>query len=368
MAALFGDSFDHYATADYLEKWSSLYAGTTAPTISAGNGRRGTQSLRQSIAADNTRPIAIVPGTNGPTPSGATAVWGHAFQANRFDTLEIGTNFDPTSATAQSFYWILRQGSSNQIIFSPTATGTIRAYRGTTLLGTTSAALSGGANTYIEYKVLLSDTVGTIEIRFNGIPVLVLSGIDTLNTASATWDELVYGKIKLATGATTTWDIDDLYVLDGTTSTDDPRNDFLGDCRVDASYANAVGTYNDSTPSGGAVDRYTMIDEALVDDDTTYNTFATAGNKDSYNYQAAPVSGATIHFLQANGWLRKEDAGAATARLFTRISGADYYGSSHGPGTTYLDKRQLWAQKPSDSADWSTGDYDAAEFGCEKET
>src|SRR4051794_3960117 len=41
----FMDGFDHYATAKITEKWTTI---TASPSISAGNGRRGTQSLRMA--------------------------------------------------------------------------------------------------------------------------------------------------------------------------------------------------------------------------------------------------------------------------------------------------------------------------------
>lgn len=370
MAAIFADSFDHYATADLAGKWNSITAGDNSPTISAGNGRRSTQSLRASFSANDGRALSVVP--DSPVPSGAVCVVGFAFRSNRFDTLSVTTNFDPASASNQGNYLLLlRQGATNHLAFRLNTNGTISVYRGqsaATLLGTSSGALTANVYEYLEIKVTIDNSVGAVEIRRDGIAILSLSGIDTQNTASATWDEIVICHLQVAIGTTTTWDYDDLYLLDGSTTADDPRTDFLGDSRVDATYPNANGNYNQSTPSGGAVDRYTMVDEALQDGDATYNTFAAAGDKDSYNYPTAPVAGASIHFLQANGWMRKEDAGAATARLFTRLSSTDYFGSARGPATSYSDKRQIWAQKPSDSADWTDTDYNAAEFGFEKET
>ena len=40
MALLFMDSFDHYVTADLLEKWNAIYQPDVAIAVSAGNGRR----------------------------------------------------------------------------------------------------------------------------------------------------------------------------------------------------------------------------------------------------------------------------------------------------------------------------------------
>jgi hypothetical protein len=65
--------------------------------------------------------------------------------------------------------------------------GRVSAYRGNgesgTLLGTsTSPAFVSNAWQHLEAKVFLDDAVGTVEVRVEGIPVLELSDIDTLNS------------------------------------------------------------------------------------------------------------------------------------------------------------------------------------------
>src|SRR5262245_30832013 len=51
MALRFADSFDHYATADMLTKWSSFPSGT-GPTIVA-SGRWSTSCMRCASGAQN---------------------------------------------------------------------------------------------------------------------------------------------------------------------------------------------------------------------------------------------------------------------------------------------------------------------------
>lgn len=373
MALILMESFDTYATAALTGAWTTIGGGAYAPTVSAGNGRRSTQCLRTSFTDGGGvgRPLSIVP--DSPVPSGDTCVCGFAFKANRLDTVNNGSNaFDPSSGSAQSsFLLLVRQGNTTHVGFRINSNGTITALRGQsslTTLGTTSIAVSEGGYQFLEFKVVIHDTTGSIEIRIDGAVALTLTNIDTKNTGSATWDEISINRLVENANISTTWDFDDLYLLDGTTTADDPRNTFLGDSRVDATLPNAVGTHSDGTPSGGAVDNYTMVDEATHDSDTTYNTFSVAADLDTYNYPTAPVAGAFIYGVQVRLWCRKEDAGGATLRAVTRLGGTDYFGSSLSPTTGYTCKRQIWAQKPSDSADWTDTDYNAAEFGVEKET
>lgn len=367
MALIYMDSFDDRADAAMLGRWTAKIAGTggDSSALVAGVGRRGTQGLRLSTSSttDATARYTLTPLT--PVPSGPTCIAGFSWlPVNSFD---FGTS--TTEGTSSATMFAVRYNGTTQVWFRLRNDGKIEAYRGTTLLGTSTFTFVEDSTDYWEFLVTVSTTVGVVQLRKNGDvdATLNLSGQNTRGSSADLWDQIAVGHIRVET-VLANFVYDDFYLLDGTTSADDPRNSFLGDCRVDATYPSAVGTYNDSTPSGGAVDRYTMVDEALEDGDTTYNTFATAGDKDSYNYPTAPVAGATIYGIQVNAWQRKEDAGAATSRAFTRLGGTDYYGGSRSPGASYGAPYQIWAQKPSDSADWTDSDYNGAEFGFEKET
>lgn len=374
MSLLFADSFDHYVTADVTKKWSTIFTagGNTSGSISAATGRRSTQSFRGTVSSSQ---FSIRPwGLTLSAASGATCVVGMAFSATQFaanhtsTTLNLGDDGTPACALLA----IRRSGAAanttHQVWFRVMPAGTIGAYRGTTLLGTSDALTTSGFQ-YLEFKVLIHASAGTVEIRKDTEVILNLTSQNTLgDTASATWDQIVVGRLGIGSASATTWDIDDLYVLDGTTSADDPRNDFLNDIRVDVIRANGVGNASDGTPSGGAVSNYTMVDETTANGDTDYNTFTTAGDQDTYAFPDAPVAASDIFGVQVNVWARKEDAGAVTVRAVTRLGGTDYYGSSLTPGTGYLNLRQVWAQKPSDSSDWVDTDINAAEFGMEKET
>ena len=95
----------------------------------------------------------------------------------------------------------------------------------------------------------------------------VAAGQDTRGvTANATADGLQLGMGSIPNG-TPTWDVDDLYVLDGTASTP-ANNDFLGDVRVEGLDPNAAGSNAAWTPSAGA--NYACVNETPPTDDTSY--------------------------------------------------------------------------------------------------
>lgn len=363
MALIAMDSFDERADANMLGKWTNKVAGTNDNSaIVAGVGRRGTQGLRLSTfaTADSTARYVWTPGSNGPTPSGPTCIAGFSFLPAASFNFGTSTTEGLLSATMFS----VRYSGTTQVWFRLLDSGQIAAYRGTTLLGTSTWIFALSVTDYWEFLVTVSTSAGVVQLRRNGDmdATLNLSGINTRGSSADLWDSIAVGHIRVE-ASLANFVYDDFYLLDGTTTADDPRNSFLDDSRCDANYPDDDGFYADAVPSGGAVPHYTMVDEALMDGDTTYNLFANAGDKDSYTYPALPVPTADCHGLQINAWQRKEDAGSVTTRVFTRQGGTDYNGDSRNPSTTYTDQRQVWAQNPNGSADFT----DIPEMGMEKE-
>src|SRR4029079_19356311 len=136
---------------------------------------------------------------------------------------------------------------------------------------------SVGTTVYLELKVTIDNSVGTVTVRVNGVVWLALTGIDNQATASATWNELGINRPG-STTAGIQWDCDDLYVGDGSGAA--PWNDFLGECRVDARVPTGPGATTTWTPSVGA--NWQCVDEIPPNDDTDFTTAAAAGLTDTF--------------------------------------------------------------------------------------
>lgn len=346
MALLFIDSFDHYVTADLGEKWTT-WGGTQS--ISAGTGRRGSASLRSTGGAAN---YAL----KGVAVSGATAILGFAFNGASLGGNRIAGIYDGPGAKEHVYLTANSDGSLSVYRSANTipSNGTI----GATLLGSTAAGLiAAGTFAYLEWKVLLHDTTGTVAVRVNGASALALTGQDTSNGS------LVWSSFWLGSGSSNlTADFDDLYVLDGTGAA--PWNDFLGDCRVDARYPTAAGATTGWTPNTGA--NWAAVDDAAPNDDTDYTSAATAGLTDTFVVQDAPVTGAAIYGVQHNLSAKKTDAGSASIAPVIRHSGVDYVGANLNPGTTYAVLQQIAAVNPGTAAAWTEAGFNAAEFGYKR--
>ena len=353
MALLFCDSFDHYATADITTKWNNARinipgpTGTSTVTIGAF-GRNGTNGARFTWGVPSQYPYIA----RGVSASGATAIIGAAFNPN---------SLSPTSS-ANPLYAIF-DSATVQCSLRVNADGSVSVLRGGytgTVLGTSSAGvISIGAYSYVELKVVLSTTTGSYEVRVNNTLVLSGSGANTAGASTTAWTEARIGAIvgtrHLQTG---TWDFDDVYIADGSGST---NNDFLGPIRVIALLPDGDGASSDFTPSEGE-DNYAMVNEASADGDTTYVSATNAGDHDTYTFEDLAVNG-TVKAVQTNLIVRSDAAGAETIAPVIRVGSTDYDGTTVGVTTTYADSREIFETSPATGVAWTPAEINGAEFG-----
>lgn len=377
MAWIRGESFDHFAIADLLQWFTQLAATpSAAPTISAGNGRRSTASLRWAPASAGFEGQSLYLFCGDPiadAPSGGVCIVGFAFKHGGlgFTALNASTSGDPNEAPASgtlgtpALLYIQESGTTH-VFFRLNTTGTISAYRGDgTLLGTTTLALQQGVYAYLEFKVTVHNSTGTVAIRKDGMSMgLTLTGQDTQNGGSAAWNTIAIGHTSTFQGSPLTWDYDDLYICDGSGSV---CNDFLGDVRADDVFPTGNGATRNFTPSTGTND-YAVVDEASANGDTDYLTGAVAGDRVSLAFPDSPAPGADIVCLQLACQGKKTDSGTATHKGLTRIGGTEYVGKEVAMPAGYGGLIQSWPVKPSDSAVWAESEFNAAEFGAEKTT
>jgi hypothetical protein len=231
-----------------------------------------------------------------------------------------------------------------------------RGDHGGTSLGTTSSGLTPGAFGYVEVKIVLHASAGTVLVKIDGATVLNLTSQNTANSGTA-WDS--FTTLGSAAGFSVNIDYDDLYLADGSGAA--PWNDLLGDVRVDARVPTGAGATTGWTPSTGS--NYANVDDATPDDDATYNSAATSPLTDTFVVQDAPVAGATIYGVQQCLSMKKSDSGTCTVALVVRHSGTDYVGSDLSPGMSYTYGLAITQTNPGTSAQWTESDFNAAEFG-----
>lgn len=337
MTLLFMDGFDHYATADINKKWDISGGGT----IFATGGRRNSGYYQ----------------LNNPTkkfiPQRDTVIVGHGFNITSASTTNVHLGFyDSVGAAYQIGIYVDSNGA-----FKVYRNSTAPAFNsaGGTLIGqSANGAFKFGMWLFVEVKVVIHDTTGSVEIRVEGVTVLNLTNVDTKHTANAWVDQIVFGA---ASGNSY---IDDLYINDNQGSV---NNNFLGDVRIDAYLPNADGTNSAFTPSTGT-SHFALVDET-VPNTTDYNDGVNVGDKDTYNFTDMSHTPASIFATQLCLAAAKDDSGARSVKPVTRSGGTNYVGSAFALSTSQLYATEIREVDPATSAAWTKANLNAAEFGAE---
>lgn len=264
----------------------------------------------------------------------------------------------PGSLSAGRALYRFMEGSIIHVSVYVGTNGTLNVYRGdlTTLLGSSATFVVPTSWTWAQIKVVISDTVGSVEIRDSGGAVLVsVSGVDTRNAGTGYCDAVSVGAGGVASTAH-----DDWHIWDGAGTV---CNTFTNDTRIDHKNPTGAGTYAQFTPSAGA--NHTCVDE-LTFNTTDYVESATAGQKDAYAFGDISHAPPNIFSVLVTAVGTKDDAGARSIKPLVRQGGADYAGTAttlnQGAYVRAVDIREV---DPSTGAAWTQTGFNAAEFGFE---
>jgi len=350
MALLFMDSFDHYATADILEKW------TTSPNASllaiGAYGRNSTSGLRMPVGALNSVQMTCLGGI-------AEVILGVAIKPNVHTGAQATTPIVFGSAGAWECGICLNADLTLQPFTVNSGSYVPGASSDYGLVGSaTAAALQVGVWSYLEVQMKCDGSTGTCVIRINGTEVKNLTGLDTLYT-SATLTRFALG---CRASTQVQLDFDDLVVmnLSGTYN-----KAFIGDATVSVHYPmTPAGASSGWTASAG--DNWECVNEALVNDDTDYVSTITVNAKDTYTMQDV-AAGADIRAVQILASVRKAAEGPGKIKLVVRSNSTDYDGVEQGiGGTSYAYVREIREVDPATNAPCLEAAWNAIELGIKK--
>lgn len=315
-----------------------------------GTGTQHTSTTRfgygQAIQCNNSTNLVM------PFTASATIFFGFAFNLNSQNGV-IAFFGDGNTTNHVSIVinadgsWSARRGST---------TGTI-------LASGAAASLSTTGFHSIEGKITISDTVGVIELRYDGSasPFCNVTSADTKNGGTNVSVDTLLLRTG-STGASGGMTVDDFYLLNSSGSA--PNNTFLGDVRVMTVLPNGNGNYSQLTGSdGNSTDNYLLVDEATVN--TSDYVGGVSGLKDSYTMENLSVSPTTIFGVQEVAYAAKSDAGAANFKHLLRISSTDYTTSSKVLSTTYTIYLNLRETSPATATAWTESEVNGLEAGIE---
>lgn len=138
---------------------------------------------------------------------------------------------------------------------------------------------------YIEMKVYHHNTEGTVEVRINGCPVLLLEDVDTLLTSGKPSTRVGIGD-NTSIYCSQYSRVDDFYVCDGTGNT---NNDFLGPVRIETLWPDGDDTANWSTTANSA-NHYENVNREVRDGSTDYVEESGSGVLDLFTMDDTSVS------------------------------------------------------------------------------
>lgn len=254
-----------------------------------------------------------------------------------------------------------RENDVEHVTLRCQSSGEVSIYRGTTHLATSSGAgLMGGAWSYIEVKASIHNSLGSYQVRVNGITVLSATNVDTQNGGTASVNNVRFSGNNSSDSANRIT-LDDVWIAN---TTGGGVTDFLGSMKVVAIYPDGAGDSTQFTPSTGA--NWQNVDEAAQDGDTTYNDGA-SGNLDLYNHQN--VSGFTqIVGVQQDLLAKITDANPFNVKLACKSgSTTDIESAGQAVGGSFASRRRILETDPATGLPWDQAGVNAAQFGLEAE-
>lgn len=336
MTILITESFDGVVSLDDLGygKWE-INSGFLGATSSGRHGSAGEASIVDGLLVQKT------------------------FTADKHATMIVGGAYKRNLAHTKLMTFDGDGGTTAHITVMRLSTGAIEVRRGLsggTVLGTTDADVApAGSWAYIEVKVVLHDTAGSVVVYADGVNVLNLTGIDTRNGGT----DPTIDRIQIFGGY---WD--DLVILNGAGSV---NNDFIGDVTVESILPSGNGTTSNGVGSdGNSTDNYALVGEAGIST-TGYVDFATTGDKDTYAFANLTFGSPSksVAAVAVYAFARKGDTGARSAATIARLGGTEVDGPDVALGNP--DTPGAWVSgtyetKPGGGA-WTLADVDSAEFG-----
>lgn len=354
MALLWCDGFDHYGVVGNLTEGPYAERGPMVG-LSTLNPRTGTHSIRIADGTTTATMLRRVLGGTKTTVGIAAAFYYEAL---------------PTLNQVQKIFDFRDAANAVQVTIGLQTTGIIDVYRGTltgTLLGDSGTpVVTAETQQHIEALVFFSQTIGTVEVRVNGVTVVSLSGLDTVSSGLVECSQVSIGGDISASGVGAQIHyIDDLFCYDDTGSF---NNTFIGDRRVLTLFPNANTIQADWTPVGAATG-YECIDEANPDGDTTYITASVPGSPapiSEFGIENLPAGISAISAVVVVEFARKTEAGDANTQ-WSIISGASETAGADKPMTEiYTYRQDVFETDPASAAPFTPSEVDALQIKVER--
>lgn len=338
MSLRFCDGFDHYATAQVGQKWTPTN-GTNLPPIIQGGGREsGGGALEMTSNWDVSRTMT------------SESQWTVGFALNMDGNGARGamlTIYDSVSGQELLQAWVNSNGSVSAQVASGTYTSTA------------TGLIPASAWAYVEAQIVISATVGSVEVRVNETTVISETGLNTAWSGHTTADTVAIG--NAINGGAQNGLYDDLYVTDGNGTA---NTGFLGNIIVQAIWPNAPGASSQWTPSPYA-NNFANVNDETPDGDATTNQSGTVGQIDTFAHDEIRPASGTILGIQHVIAARTTTSTTHSVAAVEESGGTNYADTGQSLQTGYEMLTFPHDTDPATGAAFTIADLNAADFGYE---
>lgn len=196
LAKAFLETFHDWLFADVNQEFNDVVpaagpGGFTDNCTIATVGRRGTRGLQLGGTSSNVQTATskafrkIL--ADAPTLPRFSFGFPYTY-VNSLSNAAVSTTF-----TAASCIIAFMQGTGVQVWLRQNNDGTVSVYGGTTLLGTTTAAVSQNTTIHIGGEILIHASAGEVRLYFDDILVLTVTGVVTRAQATTAWSGFQLG-------------------------------------------------------------------------------------------------------------------------------------------------------------------------------
>lgn len=283
-------------------------------------------------------------------------------------TIWAGFSLKLSALPSAADIWVLTvllDAGNPQIRIVIRSDGTLAVQRtagtGVTIAGVNLGVLSSfamlvGVHYHISWKVVVHDTTGEVIVWVNEVEKLNLTNQDTRGfSGSALVSEVAFYNQNIIDSPVGNHDIDDFVVRDDAQ---------VLDLQVREDLPTGTGSTDQWSATGAASTRE-AVDETPPDDDTSYASETTNGEKSIWTYPAIPTT-ATIVALGGSPRAKKTDAGTATfCSVFRDAAGpSDHDGPTLAPSnSSYEYHDNTWMVNPATSNPFTPSEVNDAGSG-----
>jgi hypothetical protein len=212
---------------------------------------------------------------------------------------------------------------------------------------------------YIELKAVASDTVGSVELKVNGVTIINQTGLDTIQEGGTNFYSELIGADATPNSVTAAY-FDDVYICDTTGSS--PYNNFLGDVRVFEILPNAEGDSTQFTPLSGS--NFAAVDDSPGNDsDTSYVQSSTAGHLDLYNLSTPVTSATNVLGVKTVTVAQKTSLGAQELELVIKSGTTSSTSTANSLINNYREYSYTLLQNPDTTSNWTVSDLTNLQAG-----